>query len=126
MSASRDELASAFGNLVSNAVRYTPDGDLAVQLQQRYFHLDDAGMELLVDACRRHTAGLLDAEPTVHTCWDADRLDLLRVGIPPRPDRHGTKAARMPAVIASANARALAQEFPHREAFMLPDGAPLS
>ena len=23
---SRDELASAFGNLVSNAVRYTPDG----------------------------------------------------------------------------------------------------
>ena len=41
---SRDELASAFGNLVSNAVRYTPDGG-RIALDWR---LSDAGGEFTV------------------------------------------------------------------------------
>ncbi len=30
-----------------------------------------------------HSNGAVDADPTVQTCWDADRLDLGRVGIKP-------------------------------------------
>jgi len=30
-----------------------------------------------------HSDGAVDADPTIQTCWDADRLDLGRVGIKP-------------------------------------------
>jgi hypothetical protein len=30
-----------------------------------------------------HSNGAVDADPTIQTCWDADRLDLGRVGIKP-------------------------------------------
>lgn len=49
---------------------------------------------LLAYACREHSNGLLDADITVQVCWDADRLDLGRVGIEPHPDRLCTAAAR--------------------------------
>jgi uncharacterized protein len=50
--------------------------------------------ELLAYACRHHSDGLLDADVTAQTCWDADRLDLGRVGIQPSPERLCTTAAR--------------------------------
>lgn len=50
--------------------------------------------DLLVYACARHSDGLLDADLTVQICWDADRLDLGRVGIRVRPERLCTPAAR--------------------------------
>ena len=46
------------------------------------------------------------ADPTVLTCWDADRLDLGRVGITPRAEKLCTSAACNPAVMAKANHRA--------------------
>ena len=30
-----------------------------------------------------HSDGAVDSDPTIQTCWDADRLDLGRVGIKP-------------------------------------------
>ena len=39
--------------------------------------------ECLVFACEYHSDGLREASVTVQTCWDADRLDLGRVGIKP-------------------------------------------
>lgn len=48
----------------------------------------------LIYACRLHTAGLTEGDATVQTCWDADRLDLGRVGIRPDPRRLCTAAAR--------------------------------
>jgi uncharacterized protein len=45
---------------------------------------------------------------TVSTCWDADRLDLGRVGIEPHPDYLCTAEARHPETIAAAHGRALA------------------
>lgn len=42
-------------------------------------------LELLVMACQGHSDGLREAHPTVQTCWDADRLDLGRVGVRPDP-----------------------------------------
>ena len=50
--------------------------------------------ELLAFACRHHSDGLLEADLTVQTCWDADRLDLGRVGKRPDPGRLCTPAAR--------------------------------
>jgi len=63
-------------------------------------------LERLIYACAHHTKGLTDSDPTVQTCWDADRLDLGRVGITPDPARLCTDAARDPAMIAWADQRA--------------------
>ena len=43
-----------------------------------------------------HTEGYLDGDITVQTCWDADRLDLGRVGIVPQPEKLCTEGARDP------------------------------
>lgn len=58
-------------------------GDFARTLRGSLVHLDDRRFELLYEACRLHTDGLTDADPTIQACWDADRLDLGRVGITP-------------------------------------------
>lgn len=50
--------------------------------------------DLLAHACRHHSDGLVEGEATVQACWDADRLDLARVGIAPAPHRLCTDAAR--------------------------------
>jgi uncharacterized protein len=36
----------------------------------------------------------MDADVTVQTCWDADRLDLVRIDIQPEAERLCTDAAR--------------------------------
>ena len=41
-----------------------------------------------------HADGTVSSDPTVGACWDADRLDLPRVGITPRPELFSTEAAR--------------------------------
>ncbi len=64
--------------------------------------------ELLAFACRFHTHGGTEADVTVQTCWDADRLDLGRVGIRPDPRYLCTAAARRAEVIAWAHARSVA------------------
>ena len=43
---------------------------------------------------------------TVQACWDADRLDLGRLGKTPIPDYLGTEFAREPEIIAWASNRA--------------------
>ncbi len=59
-----------------------------------------------------HTDGLLDAEATIQTCWDADRLDLPRVEIAVDPARLCTAAAREPAMRDWARGRALTAAVP--------------
>lgn len=79
---------------------------LADVLRGRFFELDDAAFALLIVACEKHTDGLTDAPPTVQVCWDADRLDLLRCGIVPKPHRLALAAARRPELLGWANQRA--------------------
>jgi uncharacterized protein len=66
----------------------------ARSLRGTLVHLDDADFELLFEACRLHTDGLTHGDITLQACWDADRLDLGRVGITPEPDLLCTDAAR--------------------------------
>jgi uncharacterized protein len=67
---------------------------LARALRGSLLHLDDDRFEVLHKACCLHTDGLIVNDPTLSACWDADRLDLGRVGITPKPQRLCTDAAR--------------------------------
>jgi uncharacterized protein len=69
-------------------------GELARSLRGKLVHLDNDRFELLFEACRLHADGLTVGDRTLLTCWDADRLDLGRVGITPNPHRLGTRAGR--------------------------------
>src|SRR5262249_47005481 len=69
-------------------------GELARSLRGKLVHLDDDRFELLFEACRLHTEGHTVGDRTLLACWDADRLDLGRVGITPDPSRLGTRAGR--------------------------------
>ena len=60
--------------------------------------LSDEEFELLAFACAYHSDGLTEGDVTVQTCWDADRLDLGRVGIVPDPLLLCTSAARDAAI----------------------------
>ena len=52
--------------------------------------LSDEEFELLCKACELHTVCHRTGNITIDTCFDADRLDLTRVGILPRPSRMAT------------------------------------
>lgn len=77
------------------------------ELRGSVLAISDAEAALIAYACTHHTAGFTEADVTVQTCWDADRLDLGRVGIRPDPRRLCTAAARNPRMIEAAFARSL-------------------
>jgi len=72
------------------------------ELQGRFIQLNPMELDLLTEAVRLHTRGLMEADITVQTCWDADRLDLARAGIRPAPHRLCTPQARDPEILAWA------------------------
>lgn len=78
----------------------------------KVINLDHERFGLLAEACGGHTDGETEADVTIQTCWDADRLDLGRVGITPNPVLLCTDAARDPAMIAWATERATANYRP--------------
>lgn len=85
---------------------------LARSLSPAHRFADAGQIEKLVDACSLHARGQTESHVTVQTCWDADRLDLGRVGIRPRPDRLCTEAARDPHLLRWADARAREGVYP--------------
>jgi hypothetical protein len=58
------------------------------------FHLDYGQFGLLDWALSEHNDGKTTADPTVGCCWDADRLDLPRVGIVPDKNLLSTDAGK--------------------------------
>ena len=81
--------------------------DFIHRINDDYLHLDSSGLDLLVYACAFHSEGLTEADLTVQTCWDADRLDLGRVGIKPRAERLCTPEARNREFLEEAYERSL-------------------
>ena len=67
---------------------------LAREMRGGAFDLGKAEMGVLAFACEEHTNGGVATDPTVGVCWDADRLNLWRVGIGPDPRLLSTGAAR--------------------------------
>jgi uncharacterized protein len=86
--------------------------DLAAELRGDLFNLSDDDFELLYEACARHTDGATEADITIQTYWDADRLDLGRVGMIPAPKRLCTAAARTWEMIQWADGRAAFEVVP--------------
>lgn len=85
---------------------------LAIELSASLFLLAPARLGALTEACADHTGGKEHADVTVRTCWDADRLDLGRVGKTPDPGRMLTEPAREPGVICWADNRARRRHIP--------------
>ena len=80
--------------------------EFARSLRGQFFDLPDPEFRLLHRACAGHTHERTHPDVTIRTCWDADRLDLGRVGIMPHPSRLCTEAARRPEMIRWADGRA--------------------
>jgi uncharacterized protein len=80
--------------------------EFASSLRGPLFDLPDHDLGLLHRACSGHTHERTHPDVTIRTCWDADRLDLGRVGITPHPSRLCTEAARRPEMIKWAHGRA--------------------
>ena len=68
--------------------------DYARKLHQTCFKLTDNQLELLCLAIAEHSRGTVHSNPTIQTCWDADRLDLGRVGIYPSPEHLSWEALK--------------------------------
>lgn len=58
--------------------------------EEKRFEIDDERFELLYKACELHTIQPRTGIVTVDTCFDADRLDLGRVGFPLNPEKMAT------------------------------------
>ena len=83
MAAERDDAAIASLNIRLRLRQRRVNGEL--------FSIEDEQLELLCEACRHHHQGMTSDELTIGTCWDADRMDLPRVGIQPDPQRMNTQ-----------------------------------
>jgi uncharacterized protein len=70
------------------------------------FELPDPAFKLLCRACSGDTHERTHPDVTIQTCWDADRLDLGRVGIYPDPKRLCTEVAKRSETIEWADDRA--------------------
>ena len=56
--------------------------------------LTDEQFKMLQEACRLHTSTHRTGNPTIDACFDADRLDLGRVGITPDPKKMATERGK--------------------------------
>ena len=79
--------------------------EFAESLRGSLIDLDDQSFEILRIAIACHTTGRTHDTLTVKICWDADRLDLGRVGIRPEPRYLCTKFAKQESTICWAYGR---------------------
>lgn len=64
--------------------------------------LNEESLATLYEACSDHTYSVGSQDPTIGVCWDADRLNLWRVGTEPDPRFLSTQPARDPELIRQA------------------------
>jgi uncharacterized protein len=86
--------------------------ELAAAFRDKWFTVSDRDFDLLHEACVRHTDGDTEGDVTLQTCWDADRLDLGRVGISPNCIKLCTPAAKHPGILSWADGRAQVRVVP--------------
>lgn len=69
--------------------------ELAYKLQESGdLELADEQLATLEEALVYHDKGQIHLDPSIGACWDADRLNLPRVGIKPDPDLMSTEAGK--------------------------------
>jgi uncharacterized protein len=68
---------------------------LAAELCERgLLEMPDSRAARLERALSGHTLGATSSDPTIALCWDADRLDIGRVGLAPDPSYFSTDSGR--------------------------------
>ena len=72
-----------------------------------FYELDDDEFSLLIKACALHTTARNHKNPTIQACFDADRLDLGRVGNKPDPQYLCTPLAKEEKIIEWGYAKSL-------------------
>ena len=77
------------------------------EIRDKWLNINKKETELLIEACKYHSDGLIEADITIQTCWDSDRLDLGRVLIKPSRDRLCTEVAKRSEVINAAYQRSI-------------------
>jgi uncharacterized protein len=90
--------------------------DFALQLKHSgvITELSGSEFERLCEAMRLHSDGHTEGDAAVRACWDADRLDLWRVGIQPAAKYLCTPHAKKPSTQKRANQMAEASWRSHR------------
>lgn len=68
--------------------------ELARDIRDEHISLDDEAFYKLLDALIGHSNTRFNDDPTIQACWDADRLDIGRIGIVPDRYKLGTTAAK--------------------------------
>ena len=66
-----------------------------LKMQEHPENYTEEEIRQLKVACRLHTTKWKTEDATVNACFDADRLDLGRVGITPNPDKMATLQGRI-------------------------------
>ena len=94
-------------SLFHDAMRVNEDDDpdhgaraaeLVAELHGELFYLSPDRLDLLIEACRDHSDARYSDDPTIGACFDADRLNLWRVGKVPELKLLSTDAAGEDAV----------------------------
>ncbi len=111
------ELFSVFHDSCRKLESFDPEhgiraARLAHEWRGYYFDLDDNQFMLLQEACEDHARGLLTGNITLLTCWDADRLDLARLGADPEERRFATPEAKDDATRRWASQQSLSKKIP--------------
>lgn len=76
--------------------------DFIREIADEHLLLNREELEQLCEACIGHSGGETTKHPTIAACWDADRLDLGRVGTRPHARFLSLEAARDPRLMAWA------------------------
>jgi uncharacterized protein len=77
--------------------------DRLADLPPELLVLDQRQMAVLEYSIRHHTDGETSDDPTIGACWDADRLDLGRVGITPCETFMSTQPGKLIARLGSVD-----------------------
>lgn len=68
--------------------------EFAREIRKQHIPLEDDAFYVLLDALIGHSNTRHHENLTIQACWDADRLDLGRIGITPDRNQLGTTAAK--------------------------------
>ncbi len=89
----------------------TRGASLAEKWRGLHYELDDERFQKLYHACRYHTHEHSAGDATIDTCYDADRLDLGRVGFILNPERFATPYGKKIAVLSHQASPDRGREF---------------
>jgi len=76
--------------------------EFARELNGSLLQLEPSAEKKLCKACEGHSSGATSLDATIGACWDADRLNLWRVGTWPVPQFLSTGPARHPDFITAS------------------------